>query len=642
MRLYFTLVIIAIVVMALSGVGLAWDGSYALFNILDPQTAVVPYGRFTQFPLHWIVLQTSHLTSNLAVLRATFGIVYAAITLLALIASWWIVHRHASAIPLFTWAALGIGLGTLPGQVCAVCQSTLSVQLFYPIVLALLIFIPRRTIPVVGLCALAIFYFHPSALALLGLAAGIAFVLALRYRESRRRMFLAAFIFAALSATAAARFYISRSPYETGELSTRVLHARVFESLAGLPIVAMTFAWVAALLLLVHLIITRRPTPQSRPTVSSRRASGTPLRSRFARLRLPASLRLRLPAFPRLRVSASFLSRVRVPAFLCPSILVPRLIVACVGLSGLSLILWAADPHRWAEEVNFREMALFVALPFIFFAMLEGLFSQSINLPVLTPLRTRLVQLTGLIFFIVIGLQSFNWVNLTNRLSATMAASPTSCISADTIAWLTHTPLDHWSLTGYSLLIQSRAPDKIVRAGNGCTDESFIGGLPVAFFGPGDWDLRQWQLGWFDLHILQQQLTAMQDQPPACQFPLTWGWYGIERDETNWHRWTSGRATMRVLLVQDTQATLSFNMVSMTQPNTVDILVNNAPVTTLTTTQAGWHAFGPITLSLHAGQNTVEFMSQNPPSRIGTDTRELAIAIQSPSLILANGTLLCR
>jgi hypothetical protein len=621
MRLYFTLVILAIVVMALSGIGLAWDGSFGLFNVLDPQAPNVSYGRFTQVPLYWGVLQVSHLTNNLGILRATFGIIYGAVTLLALAAAWWVVRGQSEAMPLFIWAALGIGLGTLPGQVCAVCQSTLSVQLFYPILLAILIFLPGRTIPIVAFLVLALFFFHPTALGLFALATGLAFVMALRYPAARRRMLMWTLAFALVTVLATLRFVIFRSDYETGQLSLTVLQARFYESLAGWPIVALIFAWLAGLVILIQPLLERIYRRDAAAPGDRGPVSPSP--------RLPVSNPERAP---RSGVGTGFRG------------LAPYLPFACLALSGILFVVWAADPHRWAQEVNFREMAPFVALPFILMAMIDGLIGRAGNRLRIYGLvyRVRLVQLTGLIFFLVITIQGLNWVNLTNRLQQTMRSSPTSCISASTIAWLPNTPLEHWSLTTYSLLIQSRRPDKVVMPGNGCVEESFADGLPVAIFGPGGWTIRDWQHGWFDLSVLHTQLTAMQDTPPSCQFPLTWGWYGIERDGENWHRWTSGRARVRVLLARDTQATLRGQIVAIRPPNQVDLLVNGALRTTLDVTRDGWQSFGPVVFSLHAGENTLEFVSHNPPVTIPTDSRELAIAVMDPSLTLADGTTICR
>jgi hypothetical protein len=126
MRLYFGLIIAALGFAAVSGATMSWDVSYILFKILDLQSPFLPHGRLVNIPLHWIVLLVNRFTSDLSVLQTVFGLVYAAIPFMALALSWWVVRGYAE--PLFIWVALGVGFGTLPGQLCFACEHFL---LFY-------------------------------------------------------------------------------------------------------------------------------------------------------------------------------------------------------------------------------------------------------------------------------------------------------------------------------------------------------------------------------------------------------------------------------------------------------------------------------------------------------------------------------
>lgn len=617
MRFYYALISAALLIETLTGVGLAWDGSYTLFNVLDTQSPEVSYGRITQVPLHWIVVVVSQVTRDLNVLRGAFVLIYAALTLLALAASWWIVRSREGAEPLFVWAALGIGLGTLPGQVCAVCQSMLSMQLFYPIVLAILIGIPRRTVPVVALLAVVILFLHPVAFALFPIAAALALLVGLRYPDGRRRLWLGALAFGALGVIAWLRFMLFRSAYETGELSLKVLTAHFYDAVAGIPILALVCVWFAALLIFLDPLFRRT-------------SAGTLTRAPFD----PAQGK------PREQVISGAMGRLS--AILARTNVLYFLTLASLATAGILLIFWASDPHRWAKAIDFREWAPFVSLPFLVIATLDVTLGQATNASRAWPQRARLIQLTGLVFFFVVSIQGFNWLNLTNRLQETMRASPATCLSGSSLGWLQGTPLEHWSLTANSLVLQERRPEKLVMAGNGCTDESFLPGLVVAQFGPGDWNLRNWLGGWFDLQVIAQQLTAAEQIPPRCTFPLTAGWYGIERSESEWHRWTGGHARIHVLLAQDTQSTLQGEIVSIQQPNEVQVLLNGKPAATLEITQGGWQSFGPIPLALGRGENFIELISRNPPSQIPTDSRWLAFALGNPTLTLEDGETICR
>src|ERR1700754_3837231 len=142
---YFLLAGVGLFVAAFSGAALAWDGSVYLFQLLDDQRPFVPHYRLINIVLQAPVLILSMLTGDLAVLRAAFGLVYASIPLLALAASWWVVRQFAPE--LFVWAALGIGFGMLPGQFNFVAEALLSVLLFWPLGLAILVGLRRQHVP---------------------------------------------------------------------------------------------------------------------------------------------------------------------------------------------------------------------------------------------------------------------------------------------------------------------------------------------------------------------------------------------------------------------------------------------------------------------------------------------------------------
>jgi hypothetical protein len=131
MRLYFGLIIVALGFAAVSGAAMAWDGSYFLFKILDLQAPVPPHGHLVNIPLHGLVLLVNRFTSDLSLLQTVFGLVYAAIPFIALTLSWWVVRGYAE--PLFIWVVLGVGFGTLPGQLCFVSEALFAILLFWPI-----------------------------------------------------------------------------------------------------------------------------------------------------------------------------------------------------------------------------------------------------------------------------------------------------------------------------------------------------------------------------------------------------------------------------------------------------------------------------------------------------------------------------
>lgn len=176
---------------------MSWDGSYFLFEILDSQTPFVPRGRWIHFPLQWLFLLTNRFTSDLTILRTTFGLIYVAIPLVALMMSW-LLLRHKRQ-QLFVWAAFGIGVGTLPGQFFFTTESTMAIQLFWPLLLGILGGIRKPQVLILMVLAIAVFFAHPVAIALFAVGAGLTFVVGWGSRDERRLMWVSGSAFSALA-----------------------------------------------------------------------------------------------------------------------------------------------------------------------------------------------------------------------------------------------------------------------------------------------------------------------------------------------------------------------------------------------------------------------------------------------------------
>ncbi len=121
----------------------------------------------------------------------------------------------------------------------------------------------------------------------------------------------------------------------------------------------------------------------------------------------------------------------------------------------------------------------------------------------------------------------------------------------------------------------------------------------------------------------------------VCELTFSTGWYQVEHAGTNELRWNTGRGLLNAFVDTDTSAVLLGQINSIQRPNKVDVIVNDQPVTTLPIDWEEWMVkpFTPLTLSLKAGPNTIEFVSHNPPITQTTDARLLAIAIQDLQLL---------
>lgn len=442
MRLYFGLTASALLFGVACRAPLAWDGSWYLFNILNAQTPYVPFGRFITIPLHYPVVLASTVTSDLRILGTVFGLVYIAIPMTALIASWWIVRPYAPS--LFLWAALGLGVGTLPGQLLFASEGIQAVQLFWPILLSVLTGIHARQVPVLLLFLLLVFCAHPVAGPLLALAAGFAFLVGLRQRTQRQWLWTWS---GGLIAMAALRFATSlmfASPYEAAEMSLEMQGRHFRAAVAGLPLLAIVLAWLAGFSVLLSSVVAR---------------------SKLQRIFIHQAAGL-----------------------------------LCLVAAGALLILWARDPIRWHAALDFRSWTLFSSLPFMVLAGLESLGPRRMGLEHSQEKwdhRLRFVQIIGVIFALVFCVQSTAWYSLTNRLRETIDQNPRGCVSTTSLPWLYPTALNHWSTPAYVILLQGRKPRMLISDSERCAEAGSSESVRIT-----PWHYRAKIGGWFDLSAL--------------------------------------------------------------------------------------------------------------------------------------------
>ena len=566
---YAGLVVLALCFAALCGGGLSWDGSGILFETLDKQVPFTTHLRLISVPLQLPALLASRITDNPTILQTLFGLAYAAIPLVALSASWWVVRDRAPW--LFVWPILGIGLGTLSGQFDFTSEAIIALQLFWPVLLALLLGMQRDHVPLVLVLCLAVLCSHPYAVPFFAIASVIALVRAQRDGANRQlRWWAVGFAAAIVPAVAAMR----TSSYDNQQLSSGGLLWSFAVSTPGLPLVAIGSALLTGL---------------------------TVLAVPFARRR---------------------------DGRLIP--ILHGLGLAGIVAVGLSLALWVRDPHlwRWANKLSYP--ALIATLCFMAMAVLEG----SIHTPE-PPYgaggpardaldwahRVRTIRVVAIVFSLVLCIQSATWFNLVGRLRETIDQRTWSCLSMSPIAWIQGTPLDQFDTPAQSLLLQGRVPKALLLSGNGCGDTTFSDGVPLTQFA-----VRSWQGGWFDLRPLRQQLLAEQDSDRGCSFTLTSGWYTTETDGPHWWRWSDGRdARIRILVNGAGPLVLSGQFQSIDPRDRVDVLLNGRLRTTIAITWSGLQPIVPLALPLRRGENVIQLKARNP-ARTVVD-RPLAISV---------------
>lgn len=413
-----------------------------MFKIVDLQSPVPAHDRLVNIPLHWMVLLANRFTSDRSVLQTVYGLVYAAIPFMALALSWWVVHGYAE--PLFIWVALGVGFGTLPGQLCFACEALFAILLFWPIILAILVRIPTRHAPTIFLLVISLFYTHPVSIILFAIAAGCAFVMTFRSQCRRIWLLMYGFGFSAMAILKSLMFLIFPSPYEMSLLLMDVLKYHFTGSVSGIPLRAVMCAWFATSMIFIAPLLSRSQNYKYVPIIH-------------------------------------WLE-----------------LISLITAGGL-LVIWARDPSLWRYATSFRLWALFGSSPFILLAALEALIYHddfSYMRKSIWSHRLITIQIIGLCYLVVLSIQSTAWFNLTKILRETITHSEDNCLSGSSMGWIPHTPLHNWTAPSYAILLQGRAPRKLVLDGDGCSEASFSHAIRIA-----PWDLRSRSEGWFDLHL---------------------------------------------------------------------------------------------------------------------------------------------
>lgn len=445
MRRFFLIMSVALGVAVACGSALTYDGSYYLYSLLEQGYPFVPNRRLLHAPLQSVVVLASQFTDNVFILHLVFGVAYVSMPLLALLACWWIVRQRAPG--LFVWAAFGIGISTLPGQITFISEGAIVLQFTWALYLAILTEIRREHLPLLLLIALMMFFAHPGGWILFALAAALSVLTGIRFPAQRRARWLRAALFAMLAVGAYVRFVSGANVYELEQLGFSLLLTRFTSSVIGTPLIMLLGAGIAGLALLLSAWF------------------------------------------------GSWRGRRQ------------RVIFGALLVSGLAAALFATVPLFWLDSLSYRFFIIPASLPFIAAAALDSPRRSSSEQPINAEwdLRQRVAERIALIFALVIIIQSVSWAVMSGSLRNTLRDARSGCVphEASELNWTMTTALYHWSITPYSLLLQGRTPSAVILQKNRCETSDFVTGFPLA-----DWDWRLWQGGWFDLHVLEQQLKG--------------------------------------------------------------------------------------------------------------------------------------
>jgi hypothetical protein len=122
----------------------------------------------------------------------------------------------------------------------------------------------------------------------------------------------------------------------------------------------------------------------------------------------------------------------------------------------------------------------------------------------------------------------------------------------------------------------------------------------------------------------------------ACTAEFT-GWYAVEQRAGDWWRWTSGPGVVHVRAAQALAAELEASVYSLRYPNRVELRVNGEPKALLAVPSPGPPQLLWTPVELRQGDNTLEFLSANPPAQLPQDSRWMAIAVRDLAFRTSGG-----
>jgi hypothetical protein len=393
----------AYLVAAVLGLALTRDGAYILFKALDSGQPLIPSAsaRFINVPLEMPVILARSMTDDHSVLAAVFGLSYLLIPFVSLACSWWILRR--SRPDLFIWAVVGIGLFSLPGQPFMVSEAMMSVQLAWPVLLAILAArLHEHWRIVAGLSAL-LSITHPFSIVLLGMLAVAVAVIPSPDPTSRASRLRWIAFFATLALLSAVRTVMGDLGTEHApEATPDSLLAAYRNVMYGAPLAMVAIGYAGAIMLVV---------------------------GRFLRAHSRGIWGLRL------EVGA----------------------VGVLAAAGLVLVPWAADGHYWWKALDYRFVTLLVALPLMALAAIDAVIGRTISAGFggVAWVRHSIALSQAVVVFLVLCALSLSFHNLQNDLASHLTPGAPGCISSGSMADTAYTPLTHWAVTSDSLLIQA-------------------------------------------------------------------------------------------------------------------------------------------------------------------------------------------
>jgi len=435
-----------------------WDGAYQFcFSLIRQQ----PYFYLTRFHSYilWLpVVLLSHVTTNLTVLKLTYGLPFALAPAASVLLSWWIVRLRAPR--LIIWAIFGTA-AALPGQIFIINDSIFQQHMFWPVFLGLLVPLNRRQAVVVSL--LAIFQLsHQIGLVLLTGAAATAALFSIGATARRKELLTKSAIALFLAVIALWKILHFPDSYAQREFTWERVHEAWRWGVEGYPLRGLYFMWAAGAAMLLRRLLSAPRWDGHRLAIGS--AAG-----------------------------------------------------CCVIAAAIIWTIWAIDSHKWCTAVNYRRWVVPLTVPFYVFALLDARFISCRRSVVLSengpawPLNLVIGCGVAAVFALVLSVQSIVWVRLTRHLQHDVESYPRTIVPWSQIAWTHDTALYHWSTTAYVFVLESRQPRRLLLdpdSANAVAQLAMVHSdppsIPLSWFTP--MPPTPGPAGWFDFRPMLERI----------------------------------------------------------------------------------------------------------------------------------------
>jgi hypothetical protein len=471
-----------------------WDGAYQFNATLIMQQPYYYLTRFHTYLLWWPTVWASRLTSNTGILQAIYGLPFLLAPLLAVVLSWWMVHKHAPHLIL--WVIFGVAAGSLPGQIFVINDSIFQQHLFWPIFMGMLVPLtwPKRIV----IAILAVFQFvHPLGVALFFGAMVAMLCVAAVDRKNRRRNLIRAGIMLVLFGLTTSKIIITNhipslaDGYAADEARLSTAIDRWSWGVRGWPLQGLWFMWAAAAMLFIRTRLNGRLKNSGAVSLAIALAAALALMAyEYRRAPLQGA-----PGALACIAFFAFVLQYRRPGG--PSRIIALLPILCIIVATVCWIHWASDGSLWWKAIDYRRWVGPLTAPFFLLATLDamtdalwrnrggdaiqaaeygtatpkslepnyGTGPQSApNAPALAPKSLR--DCAGLIlaatFAIVLGLQCTVYHRDSEKMMAQVMQYPASVVPESALGWIAGTPLDHWAVSDYVTAMQGKTPMKLL------------------------------------------------------------------------------------------------------------------------------------------------------------------------------------